>query len=86
MYIIDRLESESAETLRDIKPGSYGINDKGNICYVSSSSNQVVDAISSKNSQSVISPRGPNCNQADALSVYAVKIQCDVSDEESESE
>ena len=43
---------------------------------------------SSKNSQSVISPRGPNCNQAeaDALSVYAVKIQCDVSNEESESE
>ena len=88
MYIIDRLASESAETLRDMKPGSYGINDEGDICYISTSSKQIVKAVSGRNPQSVISFRGPNCSQtgADALSVYAVRNQCDVSDTGSESD
>ena len=88
MYVIDRLANESAETLCDMKPGSYGINDEGEVCYISVTSKKLVKSISGKNPQSVMSCRGPDCSQsgADALSVYAVRNHCDVSDTGSESE
>ena len=88
MYIIDRLANESDETLCDMKPGSYEINDEGEICYVSISSKQVVKSVSSKNPLSVISLQGPNCSEtsADAYSVYTVRSCGDIHDTESDSE
>ena len=88
MYIIDRLANESDETLCDMKPGSYEINDEGEICYISISSKQIVKSVSSKNPMSVISLQGPNCTKtgADAYSVYAVRNCNDIDDTESDSE
>ena len=88
MYIIDRLANESDETLCDMKPGSYEINDEGEICYVSIGSKQIVRSISSKNPLSVISLQGPNCSEtgADAYSVYTVRSCGDIYDTESDNE
>ena len=62
MYIIDRLANESAETLLDIKPGSYGIDDIGNISYISNSSKQVVNANIQGHSRSLGS-QGIHCHR-----------------------
>ena len=88
MYVIDRLATESAETLRDIKPGSYEINNEGDICYESNSLKRMVNSVSRKTSQAGAPPVLSDCKQAvgDALSVNAVKTRSGSTAEDSQNE